>query len=102
MPITLRLRKDGSVLRQSVATSGATTTPSGPFGSKRATITPQTGPIAALAHGAIRTCALPDAVSQVPITDDCCAEALDASRPSNAATKSLFIFLPLKARPGRR
>src|SRR4029450_10709360 len=94
MPSTLRLRNAGSVLRQSVATSGATTVPSGPLGSIRPTMTPQIGPLFGSGHGAMRPCALPDAVSHVPITDDCCAEVVAASRPSNATSNTLLILVP--------
>ena len=70
---------------------------------------PQIGPLAASGHGPIRTCATPDAVSQVPMTDGACAEAGDGEQRRAAPPEKAFsLFLPDvgscpgQSRPGHR
>src|SRR5882757_10195223 len=83
--------------------SGATALPSGPWGSIKPTMRPQIGPFAGSGHGPRRTCAMPEAVNQVPITEGDCAEAVDASTPSSATRTSFLILPPLppSGRPGQ-
>src|SRR6185437_8577839 len=55
---------------------------------------PQIGPLAASAHGPIRTLATPEAVSQTPMTDDVSAEAPKAT-VQNATTSAInFMSSP--------
>src|SRR5580704_18705821 len=80
--------------------SAATALPSGPLGLIRPTTRPQIGPFARSGHGPMRTCAMPDAVNQVPITEDDCAEAVEASAP-RSATRTSFLILPPLPPSGR-
>src|SRR5258708_19889582 len=80
--------------------SGATALPSGPLGLIRPATRPQIGPFAASGHGPMRTCAMPEAVNQVPITGGDCAEAVEASAPRSATRTSFLILPPLP--PSRR
>src|SRR5580704_9753633 len=75
--------------------SAATALPSGPLGLIRPTTRPQIGPFAGSGHGPMRTCAMPEAVSQVPITEEDCAEAVEASAPRSATRTSFLISPPL-------
>src|SRR5260370_4142856 len=82
--------------------SGAIALPSGPLALIRPTTRPQSGPFEASGHGPMRTCAMPEAVSQVPITVGDCAEAVEASAPRSATRTSFLILPPLppSGRPG--
>src|SRR5580704_9215588 len=81
--------------------SAATALPSGPLGLIRPTTRPQIGPFAGSGHGPMRTCAMPEAVSQVPITEEDCADAAEASAPRSATRTSFLIYpLPPSGRPG--
>src|SRR5258708_19084380 len=77
--------------------------PSGPLALIKPTTRPQIGPFAGSGHGPMRTCARPEAVSQVPITEGDCAEAVAASAPRSATRTSFLILLPMppSGRPGQ-
>src|SRR5260370_2384904 len=82
--------------------SGAIALPSGPVALIRPTTRPQSGPFAGSGHGPMRTCAMPEAVSQVPITVGDWAEAVEARAPRSATRTSFLILPPLppSGRPG--
>src|SRR3979411_61386 len=83
--------------------SAAIALPAGPFAATQATTSPEAGPFAGSGQGPIRTCARPEAVSQVPITEGDCAEAVEASAPRSATRTSFLILLPMppSGRPGQ-
>src|ERR1700730_15456382 len=84
--------------------SAAPALPSGPWGLIKPTTRPQIGPFAGSGHGPMRTCAMPEAVNQVPTTEGDCAEAVaeavEASAP-RSATRTSFLILP-PSPPSRR
>src|SRR5260370_36353350 len=80
--------------------SGVVAVRSGAVALIRPTTRPQSGPFAGSGHGPMRTCAMPEAVNQVPITEGDCAEAVAASAP-RSATRTSFLILPPPPPSGR-